>query len=100
MDDSIQIRCTRCKSEYRDKARRILCSYSRQCPNCEVVIFFQEGSVDKNIQGALLAAQRLRRTLLEAEVENRRPISSSDCPETETRGAPMPDRFSYRRRYH
>jgi len=56
--------------------------------------------VDKNIQGALLAAQRLRRALLEAEVENRRPISSSDCPETETRGAPMPGRFSYRRRYH
>jgi hypothetical protein len=39
--------------------------YSRQCPNCEVLIFFEEGSSDVNVQAALLAARRLRRALLE-----------------------------------
>jgi hypothetical protein len=39
--------------------------YCRQCPNCEVLIFFEEGSSDVNVQAALLAARRLRRALLE-----------------------------------
>jgi hypothetical protein len=32
-----------------------------------VIIFFEEGSSDKNVQAALLAARRLRRVLREAE---------------------------------
>jgi len=107
MDDSVQIRCTRCKSEFRDRAHRIQSGYSRQCPNCEAVIFFEEGSVDRNIQRALLVARRLRRALLDVEVEKRRAIALSDAPEetsadspeqTKTRGAPTTNRSSYRRR--
>jgi DNA-directed RNA polymerase subunit RPC12/RpoP len=65
MPDSVQIRCTRCRSTFRDRARRLQFGYSRQCPNCEVLIFFEEGSSDVNVQAALLAARRLRRVLLE-----------------------------------
>jgi hypothetical protein len=67
MDDSVQIRCTRCKSVFRDRARRLQPGYHRQWPNCEVIIFFEESSADKNVQTALLAARRLRRVLREAE---------------------------------
>jgi DNA-directed RNA polymerase subunit RPC12/RpoP len=67
MDDSVQILCTRCKSTFRDRARRVQPGYSRQCPNCEVVIFFEEGSSDNNVQTTLLAARRMRRVLREQE---------------------------------
>jgi hypothetical protein len=67
MDDSVQIRCTRCKGAFRDRARRVQPGYSRQCPNCEVIIFFEETSADKNVKTAILAARRLRRVLREAE---------------------------------
>jgi hypothetical protein len=67
MDDSVQIRCTRCKSAFRERAGRLQPGYSRQCPNCEVIIFFEETSADKNVQTALLDARRLRRALREAE---------------------------------
>jgi hypothetical protein len=39
MDDSVQITCTRCRSTFRDRARRVQSGYSRQCPNCEVIIW-------------------------------------------------------------
>ncbi len=67
MEDSVQIRCTRCKSTFRERARRLQPGYSRQCPNCEGVIFFEESSNDKNVQTALLEARRLRRLLREAD---------------------------------
>ena len=67
MSDSVQIRCTRCKSNFRERARRLQPGYSRQCPNCEVIIFFEESSADKNVQTALLEACRVRRVLREAE---------------------------------
>jgi len=67
MDNTVQIRCTRCKSAFRERARRLQPGYSRQCPNCEVIIFFEESSSDKNVQTALLEARRLRRVLREAE---------------------------------
>lgn len=41
--------------------------YSRQCPNCEVIIFFEESSNDKNVQKSLLNARNLRRELREQE---------------------------------
>jgi DNA-directed RNA polymerase subunit RPC12/RpoP len=69
MDDSVQIRCTKCKSTFRDRARRVQTGYSRQCPNCEVVIFFEEGMSDVNVKKALLDARRLRRLLREGDVE-------------------------------
>jgi hypothetical protein len=44
---------------------RLLPGYARQCPNCEVVIFFEESSSDKNVKRALLTARQLRRVLRE-----------------------------------
>ena len=66
-DDSVQIHCTRCKSTFRDRAKRLQPGYTRQCPNCEIVIFFLESSSDKNVQKALLTARRLRRVLREQD---------------------------------
>ena len=73
MDDSVQIRCHRCKSSFRDKARRLQSGYSRQCVNCETLLFFDDSSVDKSVQRTLREAKKLRRQLREAEAE--RPAS-------------------------
>lgn len=67
MNDSVQIRCTRCKSTFRERAKRLQPGYSKQCPNCEVIIFFEESAIDKNVQKALLDARRLRRELREQD---------------------------------
>lgn len=67
MPDSVQIHCTRCRSTFRDRARRLQPGYSRQCPNCEVVIFFEEHANDKNVQTALTTARNIRRALREQE---------------------------------
>jgi predicted nucleic acid-binding Zn-ribbon protein len=83
-DDSVQIHCTRCKSTFRDRAKRLQPGYSRQCPNCEVVIFFEESASDKSVQKALLAARRLRRVLREQD-EVKKPAA---------RQAPVYDRSS------
>jgi hypothetical protein len=67
MSDSVQVHCKRCRGTFRDRARRLQPGYSRQCPNCEVIIFFEESSGDKNVQKALLDARKLRRVLREAD---------------------------------
>ena len=67
MDDSVQIRCHRCKSCFREKARRLQSGYSRQCISCETMLFFDDGSADKNIQRTLRDARRIRKELREAE---------------------------------
>ncbi len=67
MDDSVQVCCTRCKNVFRDRARRIQSGYSRQCPGCEVVLFFEETSPDKNIKRALTSARGLRKVLRDTE---------------------------------
>ena len=67
MDDSLSIHCTRCRTNFRDRARRVQPGYSRQCPGCEVVIFFEESSSDKHVHKALLEARRVRRVLRETE---------------------------------
>ena len=69
MDDSVQIRCTKCKSRFRDRARRVQSGYSRQCPHCDVVMFFEEGSTDSNIRDALGQAQKVRAALLQEEAD-------------------------------
>jgi hypothetical protein len=69
MDDSVQIRCHRCKGTFRDKARRVQSGYSRQCPSCETILFFEEGSIDKNVQRTLREAKRVRKALREEEFE-------------------------------
>lgn len=67
MDDTIQIRCKRCKSNFRDKARKVQTGYSRQCPSCEGVIFFEEGSSDPHVQKALIDAKHIRKMLRQAD---------------------------------
>jgi len=67
MDDSVQIRCHRCKGTFRDKARRIQSGYSRQCISCETMLFFDDGSNDRNVQKTLREAKRVRKELREAD---------------------------------
>jgi predicted nucleic acid-binding Zn-ribbon protein len=71
MDDSVQVKCTRCKSAFRERARRLQNGYSRQCVTCEVVMFFDEDSPDANIKKAMRMARRVRKELREAEAEFR-----------------------------
>ena len=71
MDDSVQVKCTRCKSAFRERARRLQNGYSRQCVTCEVVLFFDEDSPDANIKSAMRMARRVRKELREAEAEFR-----------------------------
>ena len=72
-DDSVQIRCPRCKSKFRDRARRVQSGYSRECPSCERVIFFEGGSPNNDIRDALHAAERVRRALRQEESEAPKP---------------------------
>ena len=67
MDDSVQIKCNRCKNVFRDRARRLQNGYSRQCPCCEVVLFFDEDSQQPNIKSAMRSARDLRKQLRELE---------------------------------
>jgi DNA-directed RNA polymerase subunit RPC12/RpoP len=71
MDDTVQVKCTRCKSAFRERARRLQNGYSRQCPTCEVVLFFDEDAADVNIKHAMRMGRRVRKKLREAESEVR-----------------------------
>jgi DNA-directed RNA polymerase subunit RPC12/RpoP len=77
MDDSIQIRCSRCSARFRDRARRIQSGYARECPNCNVLIFFESESHDEHIKRALKAAHKLRRALAAGEGEKSAPKQAS-----------------------
>jgi predicted nucleic acid-binding Zn-ribbon protein len=67
MLDTVQIRCTRCKTVFRERAKRMQSGYSRQCPCCEVVLFFEEDSHDTNMKRAMRSARQVRRELREIE---------------------------------
>jgi phage FluMu protein Com len=67
MDDAIQIRCSRCNSRVRDRARRVRGGYTRECPSCNVLIFFESESHEDDIKRALKAAHKMRRLVAEAE---------------------------------
>src|SRR3982751_6993175 len=69
MDDSVQIRCHRCKSTFREKARRLQSGYSRQCISCETMLFFDDDSNDRNVRRTLREAKQVRKALREAEFE-------------------------------
>lgn len=58
--ESIQITCKRCKVPFRDSAKRLQNGYSRQCPSCEIVLFFDEDSQDPVIKRAMIKARRAR----------------------------------------
>lgn len=61
IDDTIQVRCSRCKGKFRDKAGRVRGGYARQCPSCECMLFFEEGTPNKDVQLALREAERVRK---------------------------------------
>lgn len=69
VDDTVQVRCSRCKSKFRDKARRVRSGYSRQCPACECIVFFEEGSPNKDVHEALREAEQVRKALRAEEAE-------------------------------
>jgi predicted nucleic acid-binding Zn-ribbon protein len=77
MDDSIQIRCSRCDAVFRDRARRIQNGYARECPGCNALIFFESESHDENIKRALKAAHKLRRALAAEESAKPSPREAS-----------------------
>ncbi|PJG56645.1 hypothetical protein CVM73_03605 [Bradyrhizobium forestalis] len=64
---SVQIQCTRCKNVFRDRAGRLQDGYSRQCPSCEVVLFFAEDSQHPFIKRAMRNARKVRKEIREAE---------------------------------
>lgn len=64
---SVQIQCTRCKNVFRDRVGRLRDGYSRQCPSCEVVLFFAEDSQHPFIKGAMRNARKVRKEMREAE---------------------------------
>jgi hypothetical protein len=63
IEETIQVRCSRCKLKFRDKARRVRDGYSRQCPSCERMLFFVDGSPNQDINHALREAERVRKLL-------------------------------------
>ena len=71
-DDSVQVRCRRCRSVFRDRARRLQSGYTRQCPTCEVVLFFDDDSPDQATRRAMKNARHVRAALREAEAEQPR----------------------------
>jgi predicted nucleic acid-binding Zn-ribbon protein len=66
-DDSVQVRCRRCRSVFRERARRLQSGYTRQCPTCEVVLFFDDDSPDQATRRAMKNARHVRAALREAE---------------------------------
>jgi hypothetical protein len=52
---------------FRDRAGRLQDGYSRQCPSCEVVLFFAEDSPHPFIKRAMRSARQVRKELREAE---------------------------------
>ena len=66
--NSVQIQCTRCKTVFRDRAGRLQDGYSRQCPSCEVVLFFAEDSPNPLIKLAMRRARKARKEQRETEM--------------------------------
>ncbi|MCK1343379.1 hypothetical protein IVB25_21345 [Bradyrhizobium sp. 193] len=64
----VQIQCTRCKTVFRDRAGRLQDGYSRQCPSCEVVLFFAEDSPNPQVKQAMKRARKARKEQREAEM--------------------------------
>ena len=63
----VQIQCTRCKTMFRDRAGRLQDGYSRQCPCCEVVLFFADDAQHPFIKRAMRSARQARKEQREAE---------------------------------
>lgn len=64
-DDTVQIVCFRCESKFKDRARRLVSGYSTQCPSCECIIFFEDGSAIEEVKAAFRTAEKIRKSLKE-----------------------------------
>jgi hypothetical protein len=63
MDHTVKVTCPNCRAQFREHARRLIDGYSRQCPNCEAVIFFNEDSPKPQIRTAMKSASAVRRAM-------------------------------------
>ncbi|WP_343212654.1 hypothetical protein [Bradyrhizobium yuanmingense] len=52
---------------FRDRAGRLQDGYSRQCPSCEVVLFFAEDSQHPFIKRAMRSARQVRKEMRELQ---------------------------------
>ena len=89
IDGTVLVRCTRCKSKFRDKAGRLRDGYTRQCPTCECMVFFLDGSPNKDIHDALREAERVRK-LLRQEEDNKVVHSAASAAEIDGAEAASP----------
>ncbi|WP_409188853.1 hypothetical protein [Bradyrhizobium sp. RDM4] len=64
---SVQVQCTRCKTMFRDRAARLQDGYSRQCPGCEVVLFFAEDAQHPFIKRVMREARKVRKEIRDAD---------------------------------
>jgi hypothetical protein len=100
IEETIQVRCSRCELKFRDKASRVRDGYSRQCPSCERMLFFIDGSPNRDISRALREAERVRKLLRQeqdhkvsrpapvvAEAEDSETAATSGRMERRVRGA-------------
>jgi hypothetical protein len=96
IDETIQVRCSQCKVKFRDKARRVRDGYSRQCPSCERMLFFIDGSPKQDINDALREAERVRK-LLRQEQDNKAVRPAAPAAEAEDpQAAPISRRIDRR----
>ena len=81
MDETIQVTCPNCRARFREKARKLTDGFSRQCPTCDSVIFFNEESPKLQINTAMKAASAMRRRLkLEAAERLMQPVCVLPSP--------------------
>jgi len=78
----VQIQCTRCKGVFRDRAGRVQDGYSRQCPSCEVVLFFAEDAPHPFIKRAMRNARKALKAQREADAAR---ISAPQPPAARSR---------------
>ena len=81
IEDTVQIRCSRCKSKFRDKARRVVNGYSRQCPSCESMIFFAEDTANPDIRVAVRQAAQVRKEFREQALEAATRLATCQAPD-------------------
>jgi hypothetical protein len=67
---------------FRERAGRLQDGFSRQCPSCEAVLFFNETSSDLNIKRAMRDAREGRKRLRDAERERLSRPAPSQLPRT------------------
>ena len=60
MSEKIRVRCSRCKSGFREKVANMREGYQAQCPSCNRLITFSSDSGDACVKRAMTEARRIR----------------------------------------